>query len=62
MFLKNVIINVIIRQPNITWIMRAILLDWMMQFSSEFCLKRETFHLAVCYVDVYLQKHHRISK
>jgi len=34
--------------------MRAILLDWMMEVCAEFNLKRETFHLAVIYVDRYL--------
>lgn len=34
--------------------MRAILIDWMMEVSSEFTLKRETFHLSVRYVDFYL--------
>lgn len=38
-------------QKNITPYMRAILLDWMMEVSNEFTLKRETFHLAVNYVD-----------
>ena len=42
------------KQPNITWIMRAILLDWMMEVCMEFTLKRETFHYAVNYVDRYL--------
>ena len=37
--------------------MRAILLDWMMEVSSEFLMKRETYHLAVMYVDKYLSKH-----
>ena len=36
--------------------MRAILLDWMMEVSSEFLMKRETYHLAVMYVDKYLSK------
>lgn len=34
--------------------MRAILLDWMMEVCTEFKMKRETYYLAVCYVDKYL--------
>ena len=42
------------KQTNVTWLMRAILLDWMMEVAMEFTLKRETYHLAVSYVDRYL--------
>lgn len=42
------------RQSLMTWSMRAILLDWMMEVSTEFGLKRESFHYAVNYVDRYL--------
>lgn len=41
-------------QTSMTWSMRAILLDWMMEVSTEFGLKRESFHYAVNYVDRYL--------
>jgi len=34
--------------------MRLILLDWMCQVSSDYCLKRKTFHLAIHFVDAYL--------
>jgi len=34
--------------------MRAILIDWMMEVCEEFECKRETFHYAVNYVDRYL--------
>jgi len=40
--------------PEITSMMRSILLDWMMEVCMEFKLKRETFHLAASYVDRYL--------
>ena len=36
--------------------MRLILIDWMMEVCQEFTLKRETFHAAVYYVDLYLSK------
>jgi hypothetical protein len=42
------------KQPQLTWKMRTILLDWMMEVCAEFNLKRETFHYAVNYVDRYL--------
>jgi cyclin E len=34
--------------------MRAVLLDWVMEVCSEFTLKRETYHLAVSYIDRFL--------
>jgi hypothetical protein len=43
-----------LKQKDLNWMMRAILIDWMMEVSSEFCLKRETFHIALNYVDRYL--------
>lgn len=44
-------------QPQISPMMRAVLLDWMMEVCSEFTLKRETYHLACTYVDRYLSLH-----
>lgn len=41
-------------QPDITSVMRAILLDWMMEVWNEFTLKRETYYYAVNYVDRFL--------
>jgi cyclin E len=49
-------------QKHITPTMRAILLDWMMEVSSEFTLKRETYHLAVSYVDRFLERHKNVQK
>ncbi|KAM3143800.1 G1/S-specific cyclin-E1 [Paramecium bursaria] len=43
-------------QTEITSMMRAILIDWMMEVCMEFQLKRQTFHLAVSYIDNYLSK------
>lgn len=42
--------------------MRAILIDWMMEVSMEFTLKRETFHYALNYVDRYLSTEANIEK
>lgn len=36
--------------------MRLMLLDWMMEVSDEFGLSRETFHLSITYVDLYLTR------
>ena len=36
--------------------MRAILIDWMMEVSNEFMLKKETLYLAINYTDRYLSK------
>ena len=34
--------------------MRAILIDWLMEVSSEFMMKRDTLHIAVNFIDRYL--------
>lgn len=39
------------QQPYISPLMRAILLDWLMEVSMEFTFKRETFHTALSVVD-----------
>lgn len=49
-------------QTTLTENMRTILYDWMMEVSSEFTLKRETFHLAITYVDRFLSAHKCIKK
>lgn len=41
-------------QPYLTPNMRSILYDWMMEVCSELMLKRESYHLAVSYVDRYM--------
>lgn len=42
--------------------MRAVLVDWMMQVSNWFCLKRETFYGAVNFVDRYLSVKQDVPK
>jgi hypothetical protein len=49
-------------QPQISPLMRAILFDWMMEITNEFTLKRETYHLALAYVDRYLAFGPKIPK
>lgn len=41
-------------QPHISPMMRAVLMDWMMEVCSEFTLKRESYYLACNYVDRFL--------
>jgi hypothetical protein len=48
-------VGLLARQPHVTPFMRAILLDWIAEISNEFTLKRETYHLAINFVDRYLQ-------
>lgn len=50
------------KQTQVTWIMRAILFDWMMEVCMEFTLKRETFHYSLNYVDRYLSSVPNIQK
>ena len=37
-------------------------MDWVMEVSSEFTLKRETFHLAISYIDRFLSVHKNVPK
>lgn len=43
-------------QRNITPKMREILIDWLMEVSEEFMLKRETLYMSIYYIDRYLEK------
>lgn len=36
--------------------MREILIDWLMEVSEEFMLKRETLYISIYYTDRYLEK------
>jgi len=49
-------------QHHINPFMRTVLFDWMMEVCSEFTLKRETYHLAINYVDRYLSKVRNVEK
>jgi Cyclin, N-terminal domain len=48
-------------QLDISPIMRAILLDWMMEVWNEFTLKRETVYYSINYVDRYLSVHPKVK-
>ena len=50
------------KQPMINYKMRAMLVDWMIEVTSEFGLKRETFYLALNYLDRYVGKISNIEK
>ena len=50
------------KQRHINWKMRALLLDWMIEVTSEFKLHRETFYLALNYLDRYIGKVYHIEK
>ena len=41
-------------QKDITFMMRCILIDWMMEVCMELSMKRDTLYLAINYVDRYL--------
>jgi len=50
------------KQNEVTWMMRAILVDWMTEVSSEFCLKRDTLYQAINFVDRYLSVQPKVPK
>lgn len=50
------------KQKHVTKSMRTILMDWMMEVSNEFTLKRETFHYSINYVDRYLSAASDVEK
>lgn len=50
------------QQAHIDYLMRAILLDWMIEVSREFSLGRETLHLAINMVDRFLSQVHDLPR
>ena len=42
------------KQPDITFPMRSILVDWLVEVSEEYKLHTETVFLAVNYIDRFL--------
>ncbi|KAL4714482.1 hypothetical protein ACJJTC_017777 [Scirpophaga incertulas] len=42
------------KQPDITHVMRSILIDWLVEVCDEYGQQNETLHLAVSYVDRFL--------
>jgi cyclin E len=49
-------------QPEISYNMRVVLFDWMIEICSEFSLKRETCYLAINYMDRALSNIPKIKK
>ena len=49
-------------QTEITWAMRAMLIDWLVEVSSDFFLKTSTFHYAVNYIDRFLSMTPNVPK
>ena len=46
--------NYMTKQPDITFPMRSILVDWLVEVSEEYKLHTETVFLAVNYIDRFL--------
>jgi cyclin A len=42
------------KQTEVTYKMRAILVDWIAEVAMEYCMVEQTLHLAVSYVDRYV--------
>nr|XP_039260936.1 G1/S-specific cyclin-E1-like [Styela clava] len=51
-----------IRHPDLQPRMRAILMDWMIEVCEVYTLHRETFYLAVDYIDRFLSRTENIRK
>ena len=47
-------LDILRRQPNITWLRRGITVNWMMEILTGYGSKRETFAVAVNLFDRYL--------
>lgn len=50
------------RHPTLQPRMRAILLDWLIEVCEVYKLHRETYYLAMDYIDRYLSIHHDLPK
>merc|ERR1740129_351123 len=46
--------NYMTKQPDITFTMRSILVDWLVEVAEEYKLQTETLYLAVAYIDRFL--------
>ena len=46
--------NYMTKQPDITFTMRSILIDWLVEVGEEYKLNTETLFLAVTYIDKFL--------
>jgi Cyclin, N-terminal domain len=48
--------------PQLNYMMRAVLVDWMCEVSKEYELSRETLHMAVNYVDRFLASESNVAR
>ena len=44
------------KQPDVTYSMRSILVDWLVEVADEYRLHTETLFLAVNYIDRFLSQ------
>lgn len=51
-----------LRHPSITSRMRSVLLDWLSEVSELFKLHRETYYLAIDFVDRFLANQHNVPR
>lgn len=42
------------RQPDVTYSMRTILVDWLVEVAEEYKLQSQTLYLAVSFIDRFL--------
>lgn len=42
------------RQPDVTYAMRTILVDWLVEVTQEYHLHSETLHIAIYIIDRFL--------
>lgn len=43
-----------LRQPDVTYSMRTVLVDWLVEVAEEYKLHNETLYLAVSFIDRFL--------
>ena len=48
--------------PELKWEMRAILIDWITEVCSEYSFKRDTLHIAINFLDRFLEESENLSK
>jgi len=50
------------QHPNLLPRMRSVLLDWLMEVCEAYKMHRETYYLAVNYIDRYLSRTKSVAK
>lgn len=54
--------NYLLRQPQVTKEMRAVLADWMVEIQESFELNHETLYLAIKLTDMYMDKNPEVNR